>query len=289
MLGQHPQLYGMPEMQLFGARTVGEWLERSSAASFPMADGLLRAVAELLFGEQSGRTIVLARRWLTARPDRPTPAVFRQLAARVAPRMVVEKSPSLVYEQRSMRRAQRAFPCARFLHLVRHPTGHGESVLKHIRESRRHGPVPRWLLGMAGYESRNGDGTWMPSPERSWYGLHTNVLAFLRDVPPERQLRVRGEDVLTQPERTLAGVASWLGLRTDRDAIDAMLHPERSPFARFGPPGARFGNDVFFLRSPELRPARAVHHRLDDPVPWRDDGALLAADVVELAQEFGYD
>jgi hypothetical protein len=43
MLGQHPQMYGMPELQLFGAETMAEWWALCAKATFPMTHGLLRA------------------------------------------------------------------------------------------------------------------------------------------------------------------------------------------------------------------------------------------------------
>jgi hypothetical protein len=47
-----------------------------------------------------------------------------------------------------------------------------------------------------------------------------------------------------------------MGLRTDDEAIDAMLHPENSPYACPGPWPARGGNDRKFTHSPKLRRGR---------------------------------
>ena len=64
---------------------------------------------------------------------------------------------------------------------------------------------------------------------------------------------------MTNPDLHLRKIAGWLGLRTDDAAINEMRHPERSPYACFGPPGARFGNDRFFLENPAaLLRARAA-------------------------------
>src|SRR3982750_3544139 len=56
MLGQHPQLYGLPELHLFGAETIAEFTRQCEEATYPMADGLLRAVAQLYFGRQTDDT-----------------------------------------------------------------------------------------------------------------------------------------------------------------------------------------------------------------------------------------
>ena len=57
MLGQHPQLYGVPEFHLLRYETVGEFLQGCSQAMFSMADGALRTIAQTVFGEQSVATI----------------------------------------------------------------------------------------------------------------------------------------------------------------------------------------------------------------------------------------
>src|SRR5262249_55032915 len=44
MLGQHPQLYSLPETHLFVAETVRDWWDICAASSFNMSHGLLRAV-----------------------------------------------------------------------------------------------------------------------------------------------------------------------------------------------------------------------------------------------------
>jgi hypothetical protein len=292
MLGQHPQLYGLPELQLFGAETVGEWWAVCGRASFPMSHGLLRAVAELVYGGQTPETVYQASGWLRRRLNWSTGLVLEELARRAAPRMVVEKSPSMVYDPGFLDRVQAMFPGARFLHLVRHPRGQGESVVKAIDQAARHGPVPQWLLRLGTFHGAP-PGQPVPvngplAPEDGWFTLHQNILDFLAGVPAEQQMRVRGEDVLGDPTAQLREVAAWLGLRTDDAALTPMAHPEDSPYAGFGPPGARLGNDANFLQDPPLRPERARPQSLDGPLSWAPAGRPMPPAVRELATFFGY-
>src|SRR5215831_16410513 len=67
MLGQHPQMYGLPELHLFGAETMGEWWEICERTRPAMPHGALRAVAELFYGKQTEHTITLAAGWLRRR------------------------------------------------------------------------------------------------------------------------------------------------------------------------------------------------------------------------------
>ncbi|HEX2256905.1 MAG TPA: hypothetical protein VHG92_09470, partial [Afifellaceae bacterium] len=75
---------------------------------------------------------------------------------------------------------------------------------------------------------------------------------------------------------------------TDDAAVDAMMHPEDSPFSTPGPVNAHLGNDPGFLVSPAVRPARPHLYDLEEPLPWRPDGAPFKPQVIELARELGY-
>ena len=93
---------------------------------------------------------------------------------------------------------------------------------------------------------------------------------------------------MEQPRKHLIDICRWLGIRDDDDAIEMMMHPEDSPFACFGPITALFGNDPNFLRGPAFRQHKPKIPPLDGILPWRDDGKGLRAEVIKLAQEFGY-
>jgi hypothetical protein len=169
--------------------------------------------------------------------------------------------------------------------------------MKYLRERRKLGPVPpsHWLLHLAAFpapslsEDEMAHGARDLDPQRGWYALHRNICEFLQSIPGEQHIRIRGEDVLQDLDHHLRALAAWLGLRTDAEAIEEMKHPERSPYASFGPPGARFGNDRFFLQDPVLRPSRAAPQRLEGPLRWCKDGREFLPKVKELAKEFGYE
>src|ERR1700731_2375259 len=193
MLGQHPQIHGLPETHLFSDETIESWGARSSQESFAMDVGLVRAVAQLYFGEQTERSVKLARGWIRRRSSFTSGMVFEELARRVYPSILVDKSPSIVYSLESMRRAYQFFPQARFIHLVRHPRGHGESVLKYLGELAKPkyrrikgqatlGPIAEWIRELASFpcsSSDRGVGSQSTSdvePQRAWYVLNMNVV-----------------------------------------------------------------------------------------------------------------
>jgi Sulfotransferase family len=300
MVGRHPQLYGLAETHLFPFATLAEWWRYGAEMTWPMRDGLVRIVAELYFGGQTDATVQRAAAWLRRRLHLSTGAILEAFIERVAPRILVDKSPSIVWLVASMRRAYAMFPRARFIHLVRHPRGHGESVLKyHGSEGRKYyeAEARSWLVDLGsfppeppepGQEAEPPVPAGTLDPQWGWFNLHRNIMNFLAGVPASQVYRLRGEDVLTDPDNTLRPLCAWLGLRDDPAAIDEMKHPERSPFACIGPPAAPTGNDFFFLKSPALRPSRAEPKSLDGPLPWRPDGRGFAPAVRRLALELGY-
>jgi hypothetical protein len=282
MLGQHPQAFGLPELCLFNVETLvdlwtgveGENAERGAMARH----GLLRAVAEIYAGEQSSATINMARSWASAREMWSTGRVFQEIVAKIHPLVAVEKSPSYAISIVRMRGLLKAFPDARFLHLVRHPVAQSKSVMA-INDG-------AFTMKVNAFEI--GEDSAMMEPQIAWHDVNLNIMDFLAEVPAAQQLRMRGEDIMADPQRHLGAIARWAGLRDDAEAIDAMMHPERSPFACFGPISAMFGNDPNFLAGPTFRPHKPKIPPLNKPVPWRKDGKGLYPEVISLANEYGY-
>jgi hypothetical protein len=306
MLGQHPQMYALPETHLFGDETMAEWLCRADGVSYQMAHGLLRAVAELVFGEQTEDSVRRSAGWLRRRSGFSTGLLFEELSWAVHPAVVIDKSPSIVHDAASLERVQRFFPEARFLHLVRHPGAYSESVLKYLdllsrpayRPRERGdavGAVPKWLLNLASFRAELPNGGAANTqkqgeldPQTSWYVLNSNIVRFLATVPPSHWLRVRGEDILKEPLSSCSAIVEWLGCDTNSAAVNEMLYPERSPYAAFGPPGARLGNDILFLENPRLRSGARAQPSLEDPSKLRRGGPGLRLEVRDLAESFGY-
>jgi len=278
MLGQHPQMYGVPETHLFTSQTMEEWWTKHRGTY--RTDGLSRAVAQILFDRQTDHTISCARQWLRYTPQ-STGDVVRVLAEKVSPRILTEKTPQVTERIEHMQRIVSQFPEVRFLHLLRHPFGHVLSrIERRLKVLRQVSPHIDMVEAAQRFEGAD--------PQRLWHQCNSNILSFLETVHPDHQLRVRGEDLLADPDPHLRKIAIWLKLRSDPEAVDAMKHPERSPFACFGPPSARRGGDEKFFRGPAVRPSARRPESLDGPLPWREDQAGFAPEVRWLARRFGY-
>jgi hypothetical protein len=287
MIGQHPEIYGMPELNLFQADTLHQfWTGRKPNGGprppfwgFMIHGGILRAVAELYAGEQTIEAVEMAKRWIVARFDRTTAEVHQEICAKAAPLILLDKSPAYVSRPESLKRLIRAFPDARFIHLVRHPRGVCESTMK--------AEGGALIAFMRGSIDRSIDPP-VVDPQILWASSQLSIMRFLSDVPKDRWVRLRGEDLLSDARGGAAEICRWLKVSDSAEAIEEMQHPERSPFARLGPANARRGNDPNFIDSPELKPGKVKEQSLEGPLSWRPEGGGFRAEVVELARNFGY-
>ncbi|TGD76094.1 sulfotransferase [Mangrovimicrobium sediminis] len=283
MLGVHPQAFGLPELNLFTVETLADlWSTRGKNGQdiseySTRKHGLLRTVAEIYAGEQSTDSIQMARHWVNRRFHRTTGEIYRELVDAVDPLITVEKSPAYVVNPQFMERILETFPNAKFIHLVRHPWGQCKSVMNLLQLS----ALVTDSIDYSGDEP-------ILDPQIAWHDSHINILEFLETVPRENYIRVLGEVFLEHCDEQLAMVCDWLGIRSDAQAIEAMKHPESSPFSCFGPAHAALGNDPNFLRKPHYTPFRPSKLSLDEPLPWRPDGRSFNHSVVALAHDFGY-
>lgn len=273
MIGQHPQLYGLPEVNLFAGQTL-EHLSRWYRLRPRFQHGLLRATAELGLGGQEPEDIEAAKLWLEELSDMETGEIYHDFAEWAAPRILVDKSPMYSYDRDAYERMVYWFPEARFIHLTRHPRGTCESLYKMRQDMEKGGKGP-------------GGGDLQLDPDKVWLEPHRQITDFLSTLPEEQHLRLRGEEFLSAPDAYLVQICDWLGLRSEPEDIEAMKHPENSPFACMGPRNALFGNDPGFLKQPELKEYRPKPMSLDGPLSYGDD-QHFSPETRELAGMFGY-
>ena len=286
MIGQHPELYGVPELNLFQCESIDEFNSgrtpdgaKKSPFWKSMRHGLLRCVAQLYAGEQSLEGVAMAERWLKSREVMTAAEVFQELADRVAPLRIVEKSPGVLRLRSYMDRMLRAFPNARFIHLVRHPIPQGQSVLK------AKGGIGV-LMALNSVDQRGAVAEL--EPQIAWHEAQVQILRFLDQLPDHQFVTLRGEDLMNDLDGVLPQICRWLGISDKPDAIEAMKHPEDSTYSCMGPANAPLGNDVNFLNAPALREGKIALPALDTGLPWRNDKAPLHPRVQALAVALGY-
>jgi hypothetical protein len=279
MLGRHPQLYGVPELNLFVSDTIEGWyvsLTQQKKRAQPTS-GLLRVIAQLHEETQTEQSIERAWEWLAARRRWSTRRLWEYLSELVYPRVLLDKSPLTAMRASYMTRAAEMIPNAQFIHLVRHPV----STTKSMQELRDRGSK----LGPEGEDSSESKGS---NPLLFWYKTHSNIMKFCASFPEGQCLRVMGEEILEENDLYLKQICQWLGLRDDSDAIESMKHPEYSPYACLGPVNANYGNDPKFLMSPELRPAKFKLPSVEGNPFLSQLSDDQQPKVLELSHQMGY-
>ncbi|MBD1833396.1 sulfotransferase [Cyanobacteria bacterium FACHB-472] len=280
MLGQHPEAYGVPELNLFVTDTLEQFLQRMSGFRRFQLHGLLRTVAQLYGGEQSLYSIEMAHRWISTRLDHSVGEVYRELCEKVAPLRIIDKSPVYAANRATLNRIRKTFPNAYYLHLIRHPRTQGQSLM-----NVRGGQIMAVMFNSVD-RSTNPPTV---DPQYKWYRMQSTILDFLSNIPKQQKMHVLGETLLNEPQLYLEKICTWLNFSWNETILEGMLHPEDSPYAKLGPYGAHLGNDPNFLKSPAFRYQPVTPSKLEGSLPWREDGKGFIPEVVKLAQELGYE
>lgn len=234
MLGQHPDLYSLPELNLFLTDTLGELLdwEGEVGPARGYLAGLKRSVAQIEFGEQSTRAIEYASNWVMKRRAWSTRQMFWWLVESTAPRSLVYKSPRMAMARSSSRRLVAAVPRGHYIHLTRHPVASICDLASQVEEKGSH--VNRFFAQL-------------------WVTCQQTILETTESLEQQKSLRVKGEDLIGNPEKFLREIVFHLGLPVSCEDIERMKHPEQWPFA-YSIPGLHDGdNDADFLANPRLR------------------------------------
>ncbi|HRY15564.1 MAG TPA: sulfotransferase [Candidatus Competibacteraceae bacterium] len=274
MLGQHPQLYGLLEVNLLAGDTVGGVVKLFRRIRPTSLNGLLRTIAQLEYGAQTEDTVNAAWDWLHPRMNWSTRRMFEHIAAAVAPRRLIEKSPLNVMRPVFLQRMYRYFPQAYYLHLTRHPRPTCRSIQQMVEETDA-------KKGTRRAEELD--------PEGLWRRAHENILDFERQLPPGQMMRIRGEDLLSDIDGYLPQIEAWLGIDSTPTTLEAMKHPECSPYACMGPSNAPFGSDPNYLKQPHYQPRPIAEARLDGLLEFRTPRQEVFSEATRrIAQQLGY-
>lgn len=272
MLGQHSKLYTVPEINPFVCHTLDENLATFKLVRPRSLDGLYRLIAQLEFGSQTYHAVADAHDWCEARRHWSPATLMEYVAEKVAPQIVVEKSPSNVVVKGALDIALQYCPEAYYLHLYRNPVATSASIAK-----------------ITGYDPNSTRPKILrKDPEEAWYDANKGIMAISGEVAPGQFMSVRGEDILRDPDTFLTQICDWMGLETTPEDLEAMRHPENSPYSCFGPTNAPFGADPNFLENPQFKQRPIPDIALDTPLAWEASNRRLRDATVELSVQLGY-
>ena len=278
MLGQHPEMYGMPELNLFIADNVQNFLQLIGHQQY-LGHGIIRAVAQVFTGKQTPKSIAWSTQWLLQDGNKATQEIFEALRIALKPLSIIDKSPAHIIDPLFLERLFQAAPDAYFIHIVRNPQMQCASIVK--AEQGQFLKLQNDYF--AAVKNLRCD------PQELWLLNQITIIDFLKKVPPDKKRTLRGEDILQNPRTHLHDLCAWMGKRTDEIAMEAMLHPENSPFAGFGPFGAPFGNDTGFLNNPILQPLPKHQVSLRYNPFQMPKGRFLSEETIRMAISLGYE
>lgn len=266
MLAGHPRLFSPPELQLLQFNSLRERRDAFTGYERYMQEGTVRAIMEIKGCDLPAAQAVMAG---LENADAGVREFYGRMQAWVAPRMLVDKTPDYAMDVEVLRRAEQSFEGALYIHLARHPLGMIRSYEK-----------GRFILESP-YRGRH-DFPARKLAELTWLLSHQNILAFLREVPAERQHRVRFEDLTTSPGAEMEAVAAFLKLPYD----PAMAQPYENQASRM--------TDGVHAMSPQVGDFNYQKHGELKPEVARRWEAEYTEDFLgeatwELAGQFGYE
>jgi amino acid adenylation domain-containing protein len=265
MLAGHPGLFAPPELELLSFNTLAERRAAFGERFSFWLEGAIRAVMEVrgCDAEEAERLLAgfEAEGWSTQ-------DFYRRLQEWIGPRLLVDKTPSYALDLNILERAEETFEDARYIHLPRHPYG----MIRSFEEAKLDQVFFRHPHSFSRRELA----------ELIWLVSQRNILRFLERIPPERQLRVRFEDLVTEPAARLEEVCAFLGVEF-RPEMAAPYEDKQRRMTDGLHAWSRMLGDVKFHE----------HKEVDRSVAdsWRShyDRDFLGAVTWELAARLGYD
>jgi len=276
MIGQNPAAYGILETNLSLFDTLDVQVRELTGLRGTQLHGMIRVLAQLLSGEQTHASTEMAWRWVFNHMHWPTGWVRDFILGRIAPLRTVERNTSALFDKDALERLIAQYQGADFVHVTRHPRAHGQAIMAD-------GGAVATLLGS--YDDSVDPA--VLDPQVLWTRTERSIDKCLQDVPEARIHRVHVERLLTAPRRVMRNLAKSLKLPHGKDAINLMMHPELSEYARPGPMGAHLGDFPEFMGDPTL-PEPDDEMSLEGALGWREDNAMFLPDTLRLARARGY-
>ena len=195
MLGGNPSLFAPPELELLGFTTLEERRRELTGRFSFWLEGTIRAVMQI-----KGCDLEEARKVIEQCEDDGSTVqeFYAQMQGWLEDKKLVDKTPSYALDMETLKRAEKYFDNALYIHLLRHPCG----MIKSFENAKLEQVFFRYKHD---YTSRE-------IAEIIWVISQQNILNFLNEIPRQRQLSVRFEDLVTAPEKTLAGLCEFLGV-----------------------------------------------------------------------------
>ena len=274
MLAGHPRLFAPPELYLLSYDNLADRKRWFSGSHRSQLEGNIRALMQARHESAEEAQVLMAR--LEERAC-PTQEYYAMLQEWLGDRILVDKTPAYAVDPQALRRAEEYFEDAFYIHLLRHPY----AMIRSFEEAKLD---QLWYPRLVGTDSGSLDA--FPFARRQlaemiWLILHQNIVAFLKDVPSQRQCQVRFEDMVSAPRPTMEALCAALGL----EFAPAMLNPQEDRKQRM----TDGLHDVSrMIGDPKFHQFRNIEATVADQWKHAYETDFLAEATIRLAAELGY-
>jgi len=210
MLAGHPDLFSAPELQLLCFNTLQE-RRRAFDGKFSLwLEGTIRSIMDIHHCDSTKAIKIMED--LEAE-DLTTQQCYQRFQLWVAPKTLVDKSPSYALDTGALHKAELEFDSPIYIHLSRHPLGMIDSFERYHIEQ---------VLFLKQHECRG-----RQLGELIWNISHRNILNFLEDIPVDRQFSICFEDLVTEPEAVMQRLCERIGLQYSTEIVQPYANIEK--------------------------------------------------------------
>lgn len=274
MMAGNRELFAPPELYLLAYEDMAERKRWFSGSHRSQLEGCVRAVMQAT-GKTAAESQALIDQCESDRLD--IKAFYSLMQDWIGDQVLVDKTPAYAVDGDILRRAEDYFEDAVYIHLLRHPYG----MIRSFEEAKLD---QLWFPRLIGSDAQSLDA--FPFARRQlaemiWLILNQNILAFLKDVPKERHISIRFEDIVRSPKESMENLCRVMRVGFDPE----MLKPQSDSRRRM--------TDGIHDVSRMIGDPKFHQHQDIDPTvadQWKDAYEIdfLCDETTRLAESLGY-
>ncbi len=202
MMAGNSQIFAPPELELMSFSTMQERNQAFKNEFNSLKDGTVKAIMELKSVSEN-EAVEFIKQFEDS--DLTIQQFYGILQNLIGDKILVDKTPVYSLNKEILNRIEEDFDEPLFIHLIRHPYA---SIYSFI-ESKMSSFVFRQELP---FDIRE-------IAELVWYTSHNNIIDFLKTIPNKRQLQLKFEDIVLNPETNMKAVSDFIGIEYDEKMI----------------------------------------------------------------------
>ncbi len=262
MLAGNKKLFSPPELALLNFRTMLERKKQFEGRDSGWMEGLHRAVMEIKNCSFDEAKKIIAS---YERENFTTQEMYGELQQWIGDRIIVDKTTTYATDLNFLNRAETYFESPFYVQIVRHPAAMIQSYLDSNLDQVFGSKLPFPVREKA---------------ELFWLINNSNIETFFKQIPEQRRITIRYEDLVREPQQTMRSFCEKADIPFDPD----MLEPYKGKKMRDGVhKESRMVGDPRFNQHKGIDPSIAEKWQT---LPAKDS---LYLDTFLLADKYHYD